>query len=465
LQKSAGNHAVNELLKKPSASSRTGKQLKPATQTKMEQAFQADFNDVRIHDDAHAQAQAKALGARALTQGQNIYLGAKAPSLESGDGGRLLAHELAHVVQQKQAGSVKEGSVSQARDTFEQTADAAASRAVGGQPAEVKSSGVPPGIQRDPETVSRAEVETALTEFLERARRAQGGQFLRVTAEVRRAIEMLARAPGPMNDTGRTGPNEMMRLMRIQLWLDSRLLPGRPADLAREVAGRLAYPFDAATLELLRQMPVAPSTTTVGRVRDLIERTAPGAPERPPIPPTGPTSQERFERGMEDLNRQMGRPQPTTFGPYSIDVPRAVRILGGLGGALRGPRPERPSVEARSYPEVERVIQQVSADALVPAEARGGPAAENFADAQEVARALSRMLDMAQQQRQNSIELNLGPAYENVRNRGAITAEVRRIAQLICDAMPHHATNVRTIIVRFGASTSWVSLGQAAQTE
>jgi len=465
LQRAAGNQAVNEALKKPSSNSRAGKPMESEMQAKMEQAFEADFTEVRIHDDANAQAKAKAVSARALTHGHNIYLGAKAPSLESDAGRHLLAHELAHVVQQERAGTVREGSVSQQGDNFEQAADAAASRAVGSQTARVQSSGAPPGIQRDPERVSRAEVEAALTEFLERARQAQGGQFVRVTAEVRNAIELLARTPGPMNDTGRTGSNEMMRLMRMRIWLNGRLLPGGPADLAREVAGRLEYPFDAATLERLRRMPVAPSTSTIGRVRDLIERTAPGAPERPPIPTPEPTSQERFERGMEDFNRQTGRPQPTTFGPYSLDLPRAVRILGGLRGALREPTPQRPVIEARSYPQVEQVIQQVSTDALVPAEARGGANAGDFADAQEVARQLSRLLDVAQQQRQNSVELNLGPAYENVRNRGAITAEIGRIARLIRDALPHHATSVRTIIVRFGTSTSWVPLGQAAQGE
>jgi hypothetical protein len=462
LQRAAGNQAVNEALKKPSSNSRAGKPMKSEMQAKMEQAFEADFTEVRIHDDANAQAKAKAVSARAFTQGQDIYLGAKAPSLESDTGRHLLAHELAHVVQQERAGSAREGSVSEPGDKFEQVADVAASRAGGGQTARVQSSGAPPGIQRDGETVSRAEVEAALTQFLERARQAQGGQSVRVTAEVRNAIEMLARTPGPMNDSGRTGPNEMMRLMRIQIWLEGRLLPGRPAELAREVAGRLAYPIDAAALESLRQMPVAPTTTTVGRVRELIKRTEPGAPERPPLPPTGPTSQERFEQGMRDLGRQTGQPQPTTIGPYSLDVLRIGRILGGLSGAVRGRRPQPPVVEAQGYQEVEQVIQQISPDALVPAEARGGPSASNFADdAREVARELSRLLDVAQQQRQNSVQLNLGPSYESVRNRGAITAEIGRIARLIRDALPHHATSVRTIIVRFGTSTIWVPLGQA----
>jgi len=71
----------------------------------MESRFGRDFSDVRIHDDDRAASSAQAIGARAYTVGTEVVFarGAYAPS--SNTGRRLLAHELAHVVQQEQSGT------------------------------------------------------------------------------------------------------------------------------------------------------------------------------------------------------------------------------------------------------------------------------------------------------------------------------------------------------------------------
>jgi hypothetical protein len=66
----------------------------------MEAAFQFSFASVRVHDDAVAHKAAAELGARAYTIGRDIGFarGEYAPTASGGQ--RLLAHELAHVVQQ-----------------------------------------------------------------------------------------------------------------------------------------------------------------------------------------------------------------------------------------------------------------------------------------------------------------------------------------------------------------------------
>ncbi len=66
--------------------------------------FGRDFSQVRVHSDAQAAASAQSIGALAYTAGQHIVFqtGQYAPGTQSG--GRLLAHELAHVVQQGGAG-------------------------------------------------------------------------------------------------------------------------------------------------------------------------------------------------------------------------------------------------------------------------------------------------------------------------------------------------------------------------
>jgi outer membrane protein OmpA-like peptidoglycan-associated protein len=59
-----------------------------------------DFGSVRAHTDGMAAESAKAVGARAYTVGNSIVFGTKEYAPASHDGQRLIAHELAHVVQQ-----------------------------------------------------------------------------------------------------------------------------------------------------------------------------------------------------------------------------------------------------------------------------------------------------------------------------------------------------------------------------
>ena len=59
-----------------------------------------DFSGVRIHTGAEADASAKSLNAQAYTVGGDIVFAEGKYSPETSDGKRLLAHELAHVLQQ-----------------------------------------------------------------------------------------------------------------------------------------------------------------------------------------------------------------------------------------------------------------------------------------------------------------------------------------------------------------------------
>ncbi len=60
-----------------------------------------DFGRVRIHTDAQAAASARAVGALAYTVGEHIVFGEGQYQQDSAAGRRLLAHELAHTVQQQ----------------------------------------------------------------------------------------------------------------------------------------------------------------------------------------------------------------------------------------------------------------------------------------------------------------------------------------------------------------------------
>ena len=90
--------------------------LDRATRSFFEPRFGRDLADVRVHADAGAAQSAREIGARAYTVGSDIVFagGAYAPATDGGR--RLIAHELAHVVQQAGAGLARR-SASRVRPT------------------------------------------------------------------------------------------------------------------------------------------------------------------------------------------------------------------------------------------------------------------------------------------------------------------------------------------------------------
>ena len=97
----------------------------------MERRFRHDFSRVRIHTGADAEQSAAGVDASAYTVGSNVVFGRGRFAPETPHGSRLLAHELAHVVQQRQA-TVTEGfNVGAAGDAFEQDADRAVAQGAG----------------------------------------------------------------------------------------------------------------------------------------------------------------------------------------------------------------------------------------------------------------------------------------------------------------------------------------------
>lgn len=66
----------------------------------MEPRFGADFSAVRVHDDAEAALLSRRVAARAFTTGADVFFGAGEYQPGSAAGRELIAHELAHTVQQ-----------------------------------------------------------------------------------------------------------------------------------------------------------------------------------------------------------------------------------------------------------------------------------------------------------------------------------------------------------------------------
>lgn len=437
----AGNAAISQLL----GGAGSGHPLPAPTQAAMEGAFNTDFGRVRVHDDAAAREAATRLGATAFTAGNEVYLGAGAPTPTSGAGQALLAHELAHVVQQRQAGTVRAGAVDGPGDRFEQAAEQAARQVAGGQrPTLAGAAGAPPAVQRqrtESPGLTRAEAQTLLTEFLQRHQTAQGGRSLKVTPAIELAIlRMFAQ--------------DVMGSGSVEALLKSKDVPTSATSLAQKVASYLPANVDPARVAHLRGASAGsnarPSVAErVQGVGDMAGRTGAGEPDRPETPP-GPSTEEKADKDASIARRLHGQGDPTTIGPGSVDVLRVWRVIEGLPEAWKHPQGRRvdaPAPEARAYPAIEQAIKQVAANALVPAEAKD---AGDWDEAREVARDLARRLDVAQQQHQNSVDLHLSDGYNRVRDPAAITAALARIVQLIRDALPHHASEVRQVNVFFG---------------
>jgi Domain of unknown function (DUF4157) len=96
LQRTIGNGEVKRLLRS------SGEPLDASTRGLMEQRFGQGFGEVRVHVDAAAAQSARHVNARAYTVGHDIIFGAGQFAPTTARGRLLLAHELAHVMQQRQ---------------------------------------------------------------------------------------------------------------------------------------------------------------------------------------------------------------------------------------------------------------------------------------------------------------------------------------------------------------------------
>jgi hypothetical protein len=113
LQSAAGNAAVSRMLSGGEAAQLAragmaggGAPLDGGVRDRMEPAFGTDFSDVRVHTGGQAASAADALDARAYTVGGDIVFNQGEYAPASGAGQELIAHELAHVVQQGTGGGV-----------------------------------------------------------------------------------------------------------------------------------------------------------------------------------------------------------------------------------------------------------------------------------------------------------------------------------------------------------------------
>lgn len=109
-------------------SNEPGRPLPEGIRVQFESATGHDMAGVRVFDDGRSHAAAAAIGARAFTVGQQIFIGSGEYRPHSEAGQELLAHEMVHTLQQRGASrpASELPSVGSPGDAHEQQAEAAA---------------------------------------------------------------------------------------------------------------------------------------------------------------------------------------------------------------------------------------------------------------------------------------------------------------------------------------------------
>jgi hypothetical protein len=163
----------------------SGEPLDAAVRSEMEPRFGADLSGVKVHRDGAAATAARGLNARAFTTGSDVYFGEGRYDTGSAPGKRLLAHEIAHVVQGENAakGTGSGPQVSSPGDPAELAADRAADAVLEGRTVTPGDLGISSGANlfRD----ALGDLQSAL-----------GGDWLGRTdkADVRRRVDALSQA-------------------------------------------------------------------------------------------------------------------------------------------------------------------------------------------------------------------------------------------------------------------------------
>ena len=155
-----GNDAVHDqastLVSRASEGSSQG--LPDQLRGQFEQSLGADLSGVRVHTGAAANEASTALGARAYAVGQDVFMGAGQYAPDTADGAWLLAHEVAHTVQQRggSQGPQTKLEISEPGDAMEHEADRAADAMMSRTP--ISIGGAPQTLARqvDPATAARS---------------------------------------------------------------------------------------------------------------------------------------------------------------------------------------------------------------------------------------------------------------------------------------------------------------------
>jgi hypothetical protein len=184
-----------------------GQPLDPALKDEMEVELGHDLSAVRLHTDEAAARSAAGLSARAYTAGDEVVLGTDAPALDSAEGKQMLAHELTHVIQQRQgpvSGTPIGGgiSVSDPSDVFEQAAQANAVRVMSPRNTATAGPGGIEGLEETPVTALPLQRQLAEDEEEEEEMPQEEAQAETTGGEEAAEPELVAEQEGELAEAG-----------------------------------------------------------------------------------------------------------------------------------------------------------------------------------------------------------------------------------------------------------------------
>jgi hypothetical protein len=466
-----------------------GQPLDSPTRAFFEPRFGYDFSRVRIHADDKAAESAKSIGALAYTVGSNITFGGGRYQPSGHEGRRLLAHELTHVVQQGHATPANTGVNIGAgriqpmiqRDT-----------PTGQNTPTTNQGGLSITKRYEPDVVSRQEVTQALTDFLYQAQAAQGGQTLHVTDTVKWAVRRLF--------TDATGS------ARVEAFLAGSALPGSAPEFAAAVTKLLPDYIPASRIAHLKtQSPkdtpdTSPKSVGEAAGRVVVDSTVGPIVKKLPIPkdwqdkiidgargavadgmvsvldqamsgsPLSDKDKGAIHSAVEALIKQkagtpMDRQQEGAGSPYAPVQPPATTPPGGAVSAPGEhifnlpkipwdiptkpiPKPNLPQPPLASDAQaVDKIIQALDDNSLIPAAAKGKADAGNYASAKELARNVANLLAAANKKKQYTVELTIGMNYRHVDDLADIFDKISNIVRQIAAAIPGGVPNVGEVII------------------
>lgn len=215
-----------------------GRPLEARTRELMQSRFGYDFSSVRVHSDREAHASADAVHARAYTAGRHVVLGPEAPPPSTPAGLHLLAHELAHVVQQSRGGPPPgiDGDPALEHDADRVAADVVAGRAarVGG------ASGA--GIARDAKPAGEVVYEV---DFPEGNKRLTAAEFEEHKARALRALQSDLKRVADLSDNGRQSQTDMLKEYHggVESLTDALKKPKALIGIASDIWGDTTPPY------------------------------------------------------------------------------------------------------------------------------------------------------------------------------------------------------------------------------
>jgi hypothetical protein len=328
-----------------------GKPLDGTIRSFMEPRFGHDFSGVRVHTDADAASSARAIGAVSYTAGTNLVFARGAYAPETPEGRGLLAHELAHVVQQR-SGRTDPHAVSRPGDADETGAHQAVSEiAMGRSPrfgparagVQRQLADAPPVLlPKGPISPQQSQAELVLESFLNRMWDAQSKQQqpFRLTPKVIEGLAIIfpLGAPlGAVTDYPSTTPVIERLRSRLPASIDDRTaavldrLPQQEKPLARPGPGAAE---DAA----------APKFPTPGPQPPIVPD-----PRKPP--PRGPGADEAAAKALaaafaEFQRTKLGKELEQAAKRYVFSkegIPLVILVVGGLATFVAANDPKLPA--------------------------------------------------------------------------------------------------------------------------